>query len=289
MQSGEDGFLEPDTEIYGYDIIPPVARRPAHYTVSWSDYADTAETGDIVLFSGQSMLSKSLKIAQGFTNWSHIGMIVRLGEDKILIFESTSADGVIDVISGVTKEGPRLVDAKTTIQRYIRAAPGCMVVLRRLYVDQRFKNARGFSPASRMAKFTAFLMRVHKLPYERNPIELMRAAPMGRGLELVYAAHGTSSYFCSELVYESLLVLGLVDNDNPSLYLPADFDDTSQRIPFPVLRDRHGKPVRPIQPLVALGPNMKVVFSGDSDAIPVISHPGGLRQPTRKHMRLATL
>lgn len=63
-------------------------------------------------------------------------------------------------------------------------------------------------PVGRLPKLRKFMRAVAKMPYENNPLDLVRAADITRWIQLVYAWRSKSSYFCSELVACSYINLG---------------------------------------------------------------------------------
>lgn len=277
----------------GISIVPPMEHSPALETITWADYAATAQTGDIVLYCGKSFISDSIKLAELGSKWSHVALVVVIvgkdGKRRILVLESTGDDGTIDLTSGGTEEGPRLADAEANIRRYISGEDGAMVVVRRLYVDKRFESYMGFTPASRLTKLMEFVRRVEVLPYEKNVLEFMRAAPIGRWVQLLYSKNRQSknSYFCSELVYEAQLVMGLVVNRNPSIVTPADYDQVTQTVEFPAIPGTGKGTGRPLAPLVGLGPHLKIMFPTVGSES-VLEHPGGVQLPVRPQLTVPT-
>lgn len=266
----------------------------AEIMVAWQDYVKTAQTGDIVLFSGKSLISTAIKfLGELGSNWSHIGMIVVLKDGRVMIWESTNADGQVDQLSHTRKGGVRLVEAETALRAYLASGDGAMVVIRRLYVDQQAIDSGLVDPAKHIPRLQRFMKAVANLPYERDPIELLRASESARWLQLIYAWRGNSSYFCSELVASSYIQLGLLPADNEptastgaavpsardaSLYTPMDFAQESQDLPF--LYDK-----RTNKDMVALGPHLQIVFP-DAGTDPMPTAPRRMLHPTRPEMRI---
>lgn len=261
----------------------PMARR-ATKVVAWEDLAATAETGDIALFSGQSLISDAIKLAEMGSHWSHIGMFVRESDGQLRIWESTNADGQIDLISGKPKGGVRLVDAETAIRAYVASAEGAMVVARRLYIDEAVLGKPGLvDPVARLPKLRAFMQQVSHMPYEQNPLDLVRAAEIARWIQLVYAWRSNNSYFCSELVACSYIKLGLLPDDgetsrHPGLYTPKDFSQEAENLPF--LYDKNTD-----ESMVALGPHLEIVFP-DAGPDPMRTAPRRMPAPRRPRLRV---
>lgn len=53
--------------------VPYTIARRATQVVDWDDFSRTVETGDIALFSGKSLISELIKVAELGSSWSHIG------------------------------------------------------------------------------------------------------------------------------------------------------------------------------------------------------------------------
>lgn len=253
-------------------------------TVAWKDLLATAETGDIALFSGQSMISEAIKLAEMGSHWSHIGMFVRESDGQLRIWESTNADGQVDLISGTPKGGVRLVDAEAAIRAYVNSADGAMVVARRLYIDEAVLGKPGLvDPVARLPKLRAFMRHVSNMPYERNPLDLIRAAEIARWIQLVYAWRSSNSYFCSELVACSYIQLGLLPDDtesdrHPGLYTPKDWSQEAENLPF--LYDKNTD-----ESMVALGPHLQIVFP-DAGPDPMRTAPRRMTNPRRPKLRV---
>lgn len=298
------------------DKFYTMARRSEHI-VPWSDLKPTIETGDIVLFSGQSVVSKFIQMGQGGTDWSHIGMFVRPtaerrgDEDRVLLLESTTYDGLREVIGGEKRGGVRLVDAEESIRHYLQYDDTTKIITRQIYVDRSMIEHGVVDPASRADDLWAFITRVSGLPYEENPYELARA--MHRGLEFFTRQRTESSYFCSELVAEAYMVLGLLPNSrleknnqiqqeiiqnqrkrsrggflsgfnqiipqmkrNPSGYTPLDFSQEGENLPF--LYNRKTK-----TNMVGLGPHIDIAFV---DRDPTKFVPEAMVRPVRPRVRV---
>jgi len=197
----------------------------ADKTIAWNDFAKTAQTGDIVIFAGGSMISKIIgEVAEGMSPWSHIAMLLKTKGKRLLLWESTSIDSQMDLVSKKRRGGVRLVDAETVIRHYLHTSDGAMVVARRLYIDASAVERDLINPVSRLPNLRTFIKEVWGLPYESNPLDMARAMVMGRWINLIYASRSESSFFCSELVACSYIVLGLLPNDmNPDNNTDIEF------------------------------------------------------------------
>lgn len=82
----------------------------------WTTLAKTARTGDVILMHGDFPGSVLIELFEGST-WSHSGMIVRAADigkagvyPDLLFWESNTLTNLPDLINGVGKTGPMLVD-----------------------------------------------------------------------------------------------------------------------------------------------------------------------------------
>jgi len=166
------------------------------------------ETGDVVLFSGKSGISEAVK-ALTRSAYSHAGMVVRIPEvDLVCVWESTTLSNVPDYFTGRGTRGVQVVPLSERLRLY------------RGEVSVRMLQA----PRPPAVRETVGRLRQEwqGRPYERHPLELLRAAYDGPG-----GANRTAnilSFFCSELVAEVYQRCGWLPADPPSNeYVPADF------------------------------------------------------------------
>jgi hypothetical protein len=190
---------------------------------TYDEIRGNIKTGDIVLFGGKGGISEWIKWFSR-SKWSHVGMAVRSDEwNMLLIWESTTLNSVKDVELNRSIRGVQLVP-----------------------FSERVKNYKGDIGVRHLSKPVTDLMQIklrdfrHKVagrPYERNYIELIKAAydgPFGGNVE------NLSSLFCSELVAEAYQQIGLLDDGRGSLpsneYTPKDFS-TEAKEPLDLLND----------------------------------------------------
>lgn len=196
----------------------------------YSDIRPQLRTGDLVLFSGSGILSASIKL---FTRseYSHIGMVLRLEHDFLAIWESTTLSPIVDMDTGLPTKGVRVVP----LSESIRSAK--KVVIRQL-LDTRITD---LDVARLMQLRKEFVGR----PYEQHERELIKAAydgPGGRN------SPDLSSIFCSELVAAAYQRIGILDpEDTPANeFTPGDFSEKRSH-KLILLRGRLG-PETPICP-----------------------------------------
>jgi hypothetical protein len=184
-------------------------------TTKYSDIRDQLDCGDIVLFSGNSFVSRLIR---RFTNseWSHVGITMRIYDyDMLMLFESTTLSNVKSM-DGTYKKGVQVVPLSERIEAY----DGKVAVRKYLgLVDDEF-----------VGKMINFRNEVKDLPYEKDKLELIKSAYDG----LFGQNHeDLSSVFCSELVAECLQYLSVLDkNEVSNEYTPNDFSI--------MLKDKYG-------------------------------------------------
>lgn len=266
-----------------------VLSRRFHKTVTWQQLKPTIETGDIILFSGQSMISMAIKIAEGWSHWSHCAMFYVDKDGNVFIWEATNPDGQRDVFNQSLKGGVRLLDAETALRFYLASAADIEIVTRQLYINQKYIGNGLVDPVSRLSKLWDLIKATESLPYEKDLVELARVElPV---LQLVYAWHSQDSFFCSELIAQAYMALGLLP-DKPAdrggmfanlfyrhsgLYSPADFSQETQNLPF--LYDTTNN-----ENLVGLGPHLRIVFT-DIIKDPA-NNPPHMPHASRPHLRM---
>ena len=180
----------------------------------YSEIRSQLKTGDIVLFSGKGGISAGIKWAT-LSRWSHVGMILNIEDyDFVTIWESTTLSSTVDLDTQQPRKGVQLVPLSARVNGY----DGDIAV--RQLQEVSFD-------ASDVKKLMEFRKKVTGKPYEKDKIELIKAAydgPLGRNSE------DLSSLFCSELVAESYQQLGLLqEGGKPSNeYTPADFSEAEE-------------------------------------------------------------
>lgn len=175
------------------------------------DVNATLYDGDIVLFSGRSLFSHSIRT---FTNspWSHCGMVVydeRLGKNAHIWDVSKKTFGG-EVALYDLQQRLAVYDGKIAYRPLMRE-----------------NQQRGLSQEDR-DKWQSVQADLAGRRYETSKLELFKAAfdPKIFSYELALNAPDLSSIFCSELVAETYQRLGLLRATIPANeYVPADFGD----------------------------------------------------------------
>src|SRR5262245_4908376 len=181
---------------------------------AFDELAPTLDSGDLVLFGGESRLSRAIK---RLTNcrWSHVALVARpRAGGPLRLWEATLGTDIADLVTHEISPGVHLYDLAHWIRHY-----GGETAIRQLAVER--------TDAMRSA-LLAFYYVARDRPFERNRLEFLRAVydgPLGRNRR-----EDPSSFFCSELVAEAYQRMGLLPALPPANeYSPRDFSNECQR------------------------------------------------------------
>jgi ABC-type amino acid transport substrate-binding protein len=194
----------------------PLARKVAK---RYEDLEGKLQTGDLVLFKGLYLYGH---LATSEEDWSHIGMVVRLpGVAGPLLWESTLEGEIPDQEFRRKKTGPQLVSLQERLSSYETD----------IYAVRFLKVARN---AETMKRLYEFIYEVHQLPFPTE-FQIIKRVLRARLLTRLLARKWRfRNVFCSELIAESYVRMGLLPPHPPSSgYLPVDFSSKKQ---LPLLR-----------------------------------------------------
>lgn len=199
---------------------------------NYGEAVNDLETGDILLFSGAGDDSCKIKT---FTcsPFSHVGVVIRCDHIKEPIYGRRDPDhlyvwhspsdvlpGSEDVIGKETKNGPQL----NALGYELRGTSSGVYVRRLQKYDEETGRRRGGKALADPCGtgIMEFMREASTVPYEKNTWELYRSAWDGPG---GHNEKNLSSYFCSELVAQTLMEMGVLSSRaNPSNeYVPGDF------------------------------------------------------------------
>ena len=176
--------------------------------MNYSDYRKVAKTGDIFLFSGKGNISDIIKyLTKG--RWSHIGMVLAPTPDIVLLWESTTLSNLVDIDTQRQSRGVQVVE----LSRRLRTYEG-EVALRQI------------EPALTPAQESILFLLRHEFKsrkYEQSLIELFRSAWDWIGGQ---NKADLSSLFCSEMVAEAFMAMGLIERTGSmpaNEFTPTDF------------------------------------------------------------------
>lgn len=177
---------------------------------TYNEIRNDLKTGDIVLFAGKGLISW---LIQKITNnqYSHVGMVLRIdGFDFVTIWESTILGDTPDIFHQ-KKKGVQIVQLSKRIKNY----KGKIAI--RMLHDFEFGEEQE-------KIITQLRHEINNRPYEKNYLSLIKSAwdgKLGKNKK-----KDLSSLFCSELVAEAYMRLGLIAKDQVSSeYTPADFSE----------------------------------------------------------------
>jgi hypothetical protein len=187
--------------------------------VTYDEIKGSLQTGDLLFCHGIFPEALQVEAMQG-SPWSHIGMVVKLpGFEELLFWESTTTQTLPDVVEHRIKTGPMLVTLRERIATDVSEGYDALFAFRLL---------KGERNDEMLTKLKRFIEEVHDASFpslERMAIELLEG-------KLFHVQAGFSSFFCSELVAETYMRLGIMDRSMPSnSYRPVDLSDRTD-LPF---------------------------------------------------------
>lgn len=164
------------------------------------------KTGDIVLFSGRCKVARLIQILT-LCRWSHVGMVIIDGNyDTPLVYESTHNDRVPGLDIKKRTQGVQVVKLTDRLKGY----HGEMAVMRLL--DNEFNDVS-------LRRLDSLRKEFKGKPFEKNIRQAFMSMFKWYRLE-----KDITSLFCSELVAQCYIELGLLDiHPSSNNYTPADF------------------------------------------------------------------
>jgi hypothetical protein len=194
----------------------------------YEDLREHLRTGDLVLFSGRSPVSRLIQWATRGP-WSHVGMVVRLRElgDAVLLWESTTLSDLPGTADDGTVCPPRRGVQLVSLSQRLAGYDGDAAV-RQLDRPITFAQRDALS---------ALRHRLARRPYERHRLELLRSSLDAFDACGRQNREDLSSLFCSELVAEAYQAMGLLPEPPRGLpsneYTPMDFAEARDaRLPL---------------------------------------------------------
>jgi len=187
---------------------------PDEPTISWARLKKEARTGDVIVFSGGGSDSVTVRAWSGCP-WTHVGMIVRDPDapngDGLYLWNADPSKSRRDVSTGLYREGVQLNDlliylATSRASAYfVPLLPSC----REITIGQLLPTIRTLSG----------------IPFHHDWLELLRCTQgPGGGPVLGSKEPQSDSYFCSQLVAETLYNVGVMGDRIPfNEYHPRSF------------------------------------------------------------------
>lgn len=170
--------------------------------------APNVKAGDLIAFSGNSWISDLVNLATyGLPRWgvSHVGIMGEAADDRLLLFESTTLDGLPCEITGVPFNGTQAHTLDKVVKSY-RGKVWHYPLYRDLYDSER-------------KRLTDFLMKTIHIPYDQ--MGAMRSAGVGLSwIESLFREQDLHLIFCSEWVMAAYAELGIHPTSNASRWNP---------------------------------------------------------------------
>ncbi len=189
-----------------------IVARNGNLTHWYQSFLEQAETGDLVMFSGRNLTSVFIEILTDTPN-SHLALVIRDRQRNVfgLLEAVRHGDSCRDLMCDRTQcDGVRLVDAVQRLSLY----NGKFCTWRQLH------GYDGGCPQNQ-ARVWRSICHYWGRRYERSTLQLWRSP-----LQLACLRNSeadTSSFFCSELVAQLYMDMGLLDDSKrPSnCYVPG--------------------------------------------------------------------
>ena len=169
---------------------------------------DVVKPGDVIGFSGRGWASALINVGTygiPFFGLSHVGIMARVPDGRLLLFESTSLSDLPCVLSGESFVGTQAHELREAVAAY----PG-KAYLYPLY-RPLYRNEDG--------RLTQFLMETVHTPYDL--MGAFRSAGVGISwIESLFREQDLTSIFCSEWIASALSIIGVFPTSNASRWSP---------------------------------------------------------------------
>jgi len=173
--------------------------------------------GDLIGFSGESFISDFINVVTyGIPRWgiSHVGIMGEAPDGRLLLFESTTLDGLPCEITKGHFNGTQAHSLDAVVKAYqgkVWHYPLC----RTLYENER-------------QRLTQFLMETIHTPYDE--MGAFRSAGIGLSrVESLFREEDLTTIFCSEWCCAAHTEIGIFRTDNVSRWNPNRFVRTERR------------------------------------------------------------
>jgi len=177
----------------------------------------TVQPGDIIGFSGESFISDFINVATyGVPRWgiSHVGIMGEAPDGRLLLFESTTLDGLPCEITGGHFNGTQAHSLDAVVREY-RGKVWHYPLCRTLYQNER-------------ERLTQFLMETIHVSYDE--MGAFRSGGVGLSwIESLFREEDLTKIFCSEWCCAAHTAIGIFRTDNVSRWNPNRFLRTERR------------------------------------------------------------
>ena len=168
----------------------------------------TVQPGDMIGFSGDGWISDFINLATyGIPRWgiSHMGIMGEATDGRLLLFESTTLDGLPCEITGECFNGTQAHMLDAVVKAY-QGKVWHYPLYRSLYENER-------------QRLTQFLMGTIHTPYDE--MGAFRSGGVGLSwIESLFREQNLTKIFCSEWAAAALACVGLWATDNVSRWNP---------------------------------------------------------------------
>ena len=180
-------------------------------------FVHTLQPGDIVGFSGDNWISDFINLATyGIPRWgiSHMGIMGEATDGRLLLFESTTLDGLPCEITGEHFNGTQAHSLDRVVETY-QGKVWHYPLYRSLYKNER-------------QRLTQFLMGTIHTPYDE--MGAFRSAGVGLSwIESLVRQQDLTKIFCSEWCCATHTAIGIFRTDNVSRWNPNRFVRAERR------------------------------------------------------------
>lgn len=190
--------------------------------VSYKEFVDNVQTGDLFFMHGTYKVSRIAELVQR-SLWSHVSILIRRkdvegilplidDDDPLLIWESNINTPVIDLLTGISKNGPTLVNFRDRVSYSFNKKLDTKFAFRPLYYNRN---------SVFISNLCNSILNIHKGDFCKPISRYIFNSREGR---LFNRPINDNTYFCSQLVAQSFIDLGLLSFQYPSnSYAPVDF------------------------------------------------------------------
>lgn len=175
----------------------------------YEDIREQLQSGDLLLASGEYMLSKLIQRATG-SCWSHVAFIMRLDSiDRVMVLESIEGKGVRTV----------------PLSEYVMNFEGTGQGYKGRLAIARHSAIKSKATTESMRKMAQFAVDRFARPYDEEEIARIISRIVGSALGFTdREIERDEEYICSEYVFECFGKLGIkIASDNRGFVSPADF------------------------------------------------------------------
>ncbi len=197
----------------GSTLCRPEVPQGSTYYSNINEFLNDCDTGDVVLWSGNSGESLVVRLFGMEDLWSHIG-VVHIHNGRKCLFESVRGYHPYDIRSRTYKDGARLSDLREKLETY----KGFFVALKKLgrVHDRDYFNARARDAVEKLAD----------VPYAQDTFELMSSVYRNN----VEDSRGDS---CIEIIAKYGMETQILDTSRrANNYKLRDFTSEWQDLPY---------------------------------------------------------